>query len=276
MIKSNRSGGPKTSEGKSIASRNALKSGAYSKAITLPGEDEAEFQEIEDRLAEEFQTSGILEHALIADLASVIWKQIRLQRLEKSHLLNQLDRKPTAAELREVGLNPPSAADHFLNDPPTSDHLKAIAEGRFHVNLQAFLLAPNGVKAVSIIRDSDTMLFEWLLSYAEQAGLLAKTDRMRDMITKDLFVALKNHELTRLAWGMAEAAASVLWVLNNAEAIEEASQKVRDLRLLKFMQLEGAKRAQDDLARAFYRTLSELRKQIEWRQKSSLIDVTPG
>jgi hypothetical protein len=120
------------------------------------------------------------------------------------------------------------------------------------------------------------MLFEWLLSYAEQAGLLAKTERMRDMITKDLFIAHKDHELTRLAWGMAEAAASVLWVLNNAVAIEEASQKVRDLRLLKFMQLEGAKRAQDDLARAFYRTLSELRKQIEWRQKNSPIDVTPG
>lgn len=137
------------------------------------------------------------------------------------------------------------------------------------------MLSPDSVKAVSIIRDSDIMLFEWLLSYAERAGLLAKTERMRDIITKDLFVALKNHELTRLAWGMAEAAASVLWVLNNAEAIEEANHKVRDLRLLKFMQLEGAKRAQDDLARAFYRTLSELRKQIEWRQKNSPIDVTP-
>ena len=51
---------------------------------------------------------------------------------------------------------------------------------------------------------------------------------------------------------------------------------MRELRLLKFMQLEGVKRAQDDLARAFYRILSELRKQIEWRQKNSPIDVTPG
>jgi hypothetical protein len=117
------SGGPRTVEGKSITSRNALKTGAYSKTVILPGEDEAELQALEDRLAEEFHVSGILEHALIADLATVIWKQLRLRRLEKRHLLNQLDRRPTAAELREVGLNPPSASDHFLNDPPTSDHL---------------------------------------------------------------------------------------------------------------------------------------------------------
>jgi hypothetical protein len=108
------------------------------------------------------------------------------------------------------------------------------------------------VKAVSIIRENDTVLFEWLLAYAEQAGLLAKTERMRDMITKDIFVTRKDHELTPLASGMAEAAASVLRVLNNAVAIDDASQKVRELRLLKFMQMEGTKRAQDDLARGFY------------------------
>jgi len=34
-------------------------------------------------------------------------------------------------------------------------------------------------------------------------------------------------------------------------------------------------RAHDDLSRAFYRTLSELRRQQSWRQKISAIDVTP-
>jgi hypothetical protein len=60
--------------------------------------------------------------------------------------------------------------------------------------------------------------------------------------------------------GLTEAAVSILRVLDNAVAIEEATQKVRELRLLKFMQMEDIQRAQDDLSRSFYRTLAELRK----------------
>lgn len=41
------------------------------------------------------------------------------------------------------------------------------------------------------------------------------------------------------------------------------------------MQVNASKRTFDDLARDFYRTLSELRKQQEWRRKHTVIDVTP-
>ena len=275
MTASNRTGGPRTEEGKAITSKNALKTGAYSKAIVLPGEEESEFLELQKQLAEEFQVVGLLEQTLIADLAASIWKQLRLKQIEKNYLLTQLERRPTPLELREVGLNLPDAGDLMWNNPKMADHLRAVNEGRFEKNLEALLSSGKTVETLFEIREMDTMLFEWLLSYAERSGLLVKTELMRRAIAQAFFGDTKSPHLNQLASGIAQAAAAIVWLLKNQDDIDKSSQKVKDLRLLNFMQQEGVKRAQDDLSRGFYRTLSELRKQIEWRQKNSPIDVTP-
>jgi hypothetical protein len=150
-----------------------------------------------------FQVSGLLEQALIAELAAAIWKQLRLRRLEKHHLLTQLERRPSSAELREVSLNPCGSADLFLNDPQMANHLKAVIEGQFQANLEAFTLAPNAVKATSMIRGLDILLFEWLLAYAEQSGRLVKTEKMRNLIANEFFAAQNNpvvRDLRLWAW----------------------------------------------------------------------------
>jgi hypothetical protein len=84
-----------------------------------------------------------------------------------------------------------------------ADHLKAVIEGRFQDNLEAFTLAPNAVKATSIIREMDVLLFEWLLAYAEQSGRLVKTEKMRNMIANEFFAAQNNpvvRDLRLWAW----------------------------------------------------------------------------
>ena len=43
MARGKRTGGPKTEEGKSLASKNALKTGAYSALTVLPNENPEEF-----------------------------------------------------------------------------------------------------------------------------------------------------------------------------------------------------------------------------------------
>lgn len=67
----------------------------------------------------------------------------------------------------------------------------------------------------------------------------------------------------------------IVWVDDNQKQIELAQNKIRDRRLLDLMQVEGVKRAHDDLAKSFYRTLAELRKHQSWRRKNQEIDVTP-
>ena len=65
------------------------------------------------------------------------------------------------------------------------------------------------------------------------------------------------------------------FVGNNLAKIKAAVTNVKEKRLLDLIQVQGVMRAHDDLSRAFYRTLSELRRQQSWRQKIGVIDVTP-
>ena len=57
--------------------------------------------------------------------------------------------------------------------------------------------------------------------------------------------------------------------------IKAAVTNIKEKRLLELIQDQGVMSAHDDLSRAFYRTLSELRRQQSWRQKMGAIDVTP-
>jgi hypothetical protein len=73
LPKSKRSGGPRTVEGKAVAAMNALGTGAYSALIVLPGENEAEFLALEERLFADFQPGDLAESALVHEIAGLIW-----------------------------------------------------------------------------------------------------------------------------------------------------------------------------------------------------------
>jgi hypothetical protein len=51
-------------------------------------------------------------------------------------------------------------------------------------------------------------------------------------------------------------------------------KEIKEARLLSFMQESSIQRVHDDLDRAFYRTLSELRKHQHWRQERNTVDVS--
>jgi len=72
-----------------------------------------------------------------------------------------------------------------------------------------------------------------------------------------------------------EEAEQVCQVAKQLPAIKTAVTDLKERRLLELMKNQGVIRVHDDLSRAFYRTLSELRRQQTWRQKIGAIDVTP-
>ena len=67
----------------------------------------------------------------------------------------------------------------------------------------------------------------------------------------------------------------IQWVAEHLDQIKAAIASIKEKRLLDLMQDQGIVRAYDDLGRAFYRTLAELRRQQSWRQKTGIVDVTP-
>ena len=91
VAKSSRSGAPQTDEGKKIASQNALKTGAYSNTLILPGEDESVFRQIAGQFIRDFRPDNMVEIAMVRDLAVLAWKKIRLENLEQRVALARLN-----------------------------------------------------------------------------------------------------------------------------------------------------------------------------------------
>ena len=55
----------------------------------------------------------------------------------------------------------------------------------------------------------------------------------------------------------------------------DAYHRLRVSRLIASVASERNERAYDHLSRSFYKTLTELRKQQDWRRQQQVIDVTP-
>jgi hypothetical protein len=86
MSKDNRTGGPKTPQGKLIASRNSLKTGVYSKQQFLPGERPEDFEELKSMFMDDFKPIGVVEASLVQEITILAWKKLRLERVENQFL----------------------------------------------------------------------------------------------------------------------------------------------------------------------------------------------
>ncbi len=100
----NKSGGPKTPEGKAVASQNATKTGTYSSLVVLPSEDEAEFNALLDQFNRDFHPVDVIEMSLVNELATLTWKKLRLQKLEQSQLIMILESPIKIDELKAEGI----------------------------------------------------------------------------------------------------------------------------------------------------------------------------
>jgi hypothetical protein len=74
--------GPRTVEGKRQSSKNALKHGIFSKHLFLEGERRADFEKLHRGLQEDFQPEGTMEHVLIEQLATLVWRSRRVVAAE--------------------------------------------------------------------------------------------------------------------------------------------------------------------------------------------------
>lgn len=85
-----KSTGPRSTVGKAVVSRNALKHGLLSSHLIVAGESQEEFSELLRLLSDEFQPVGLVEHVLIERVGIAIWRQRRLVRAESAEVsLNQ-------------------------------------------------------------------------------------------------------------------------------------------------------------------------------------------
>ena len=71
--------GPKTADGKAICSMNALRHGLYAAALILPGEDQAQFDDLRGGLQDLYQPQNAHEQQLVDELAATKSKMLRAE-----------------------------------------------------------------------------------------------------------------------------------------------------------------------------------------------------
>lgn len=279
-----RSGGPQSTEGKLAVSKNALKTGAYSTALLLPGESKADFQELYESLLTELQAEGILESTLVRDLAVLTWKRLRVEQIEHRLILGKLEAPASPEELFEAGLPRRQefqlALTFFdrLNEENRAKFLgqKQVSEGLINPKTRAIF--------VDNLKQKSPKAYDRLVKWCSNRLDLDLTDnidvlRLR-MAEKAAAMTGDYAELitllgAKLGQRLLDEANALIYALDHLEQINAAEQQVKDQRLASLMFAEGPSRAKDDLSRNFYRTLKELRTQQLWRRQTQVIDVTP-
>jgi len=81
-LNSQKSTGPRTLEGKSSSSKNAIKHGLLSREVVLPDEDFDAFTQMSTAILEDMSPAGPLENAIAQLATAALWRLYRVRRIE--------------------------------------------------------------------------------------------------------------------------------------------------------------------------------------------------
>jgi hypothetical protein len=273
MAQSKRTGGPKTTAGKMASAQNAIKTGAYSSLIILPGESEKDFQELEEQFVRDFSPEDVVAATMVHNLTVLTWKKLRAQKIEHAGLLRTLTANFASSEYYKFNYNAAisdpgralasvdtmSQAEEeewklafgfckmFIKTIPTAQELKVLdqASPKLYKYLEAEAVINNSQDCAlwpaMNVKTSDGKVHPFIKFYCE-------------------YFIKENPDAYN--------------VISDIARLRLIVKEIKEARLLKFMQESSIQRVHDDLDRAFYRTLSELRKHQHWRQGRNTVDVT--
>src|SRR5580693_3358930 len=104
MTKSQQSStGPRSAEGKARSSMNALKSGIYSKSLTIPGENRADLDTLRDEYFQRYQPALPEQRDLVDILVRSTWTLRRLAVAEAQVWSYEMDRAFELDENSPIG-----------------------------------------------------------------------------------------------------------------------------------------------------------------------------
>ena len=276
LPKPQRSGGPQTAAGRQAVAGNALRTGAYAAQVVLPGEDPAHFQELEQQFLHDFAPADVAQSALVHQLAVIIWKKLRLDRIEHSNFLGFMHREFLQLELAPVAhLLPPVGALAWVNAMRHHSVAErdAIATAlQLAITLSAVPAGGYPPDTLDHIKAQAPRLYQHLqLHAAEFNQPIPESDWLTTEVCGD-----DAQDVVFLAHGCAsfcEVHDAGQWLLHHREEAEAAIRQLQEKRILMAMTQSGLNRIHDDLDRAFQRTLGELRRQQNWRRDRATVTV---
>lgn len=276
MPNSNRTGGPKTPEGKLISSGNSLKTGVYSKQQSLPGENPEDFDELKSMFMDDFKPVGVVEASLVHEITVLAWKKLRLERVENQYLYGVLNATPSAEEFFAAGLPRKEDIIWLLEDLSMMTEESVNNQKRYLAWVKEAEDKQLQQSDIDHLKEKDKELHAYLKELAHGSGKNSGGIQIR-------FIGWKGEEKEEPELSVNEVRSILKEVIHKAESViylsqcmnqvEEIKQLIRDRRLKNFMESAGPIRAYQDLSRAFFKVLAELRKQQEWRLKNGTLET---
>lgn len=286
MARGSKSGGPNTPKGKLVCSRNALKSGAYSKQQFLPGENPEDFDALELSFVDCLRPIGMVELTLVHEIALLVWKKKRLERVENQYLLGVLNSKPSVDEFFEAGLERNKHIANVLSNPFFTTQACVDSHRRYLKAIRQWQVLEVTQEVLAEIRTKDPDFYAYLVKGTmgepqHHNVVIFQDDKLGEvrLTVENSLPEIKPDEIispvdVRKAFGyLTEFSEAVLYVEENKERLEAYENLIRDRRLKVFMESSGTIRADQELSRSFYKLLAELRKQQEYRLRNHTLEL---
>lgn len=276
LPKRKRSGGPQTDAGKQASSLNALKTGAYSSLIVLPGESEEDFKALEEQFIHDFSPRDIAEAAMVRNLTVITWKKLRVEKLEHAGLIRLFNNNFELPEYFQIkydfqGHNRERVLG--LARITESDHIADWKVG-FKL-LHKFSRQGATEKELDQLQKDAALVYEFLLEEARELGVENRGHLAWSKLQVTNALNETNDFITKFSKKFISKYKEQEWVIEHFDMLKAMVVDIQESRLLKFIKSGSAQRVYDDLDRAFYKTLSELRRHQQWRRDMQAIDVTP-
>ena len=279
--KSKRSGGPKTSSGRLNASKNALKTGAYSSMIVLPGESEEEFEKLHQQFMNDFMPNDVAESAMVYELTGLTWKKLRLEKLEHAAFIRSINLNITIKDMASEGIEIDKYHEKHLKELNTLGKNKEIFELNRDCLNYLNKVSKGYISPQDILNLEKTMPFVYdSIIYITAEVLDIEKSEVDFSVLKDSMVHLPGKNKPEMLYKavfrrVKKIFESLVWVENNLDKVKAAVANIKEKKLLHTIQEQGLMRSNDDLSRSFFRVLNELRRHQSWRKDMNTVDIYP-
>lgn len=265
-----RSGGPSTSRGIALASQNSLKTGVYSSHVLLPGEDADAFEALLQDQMSDFRPRNSLEHALVQDIAVLMWKKHRIESIEHRTLRQEFQKLADALPLGAIFEDEevPVMLPAYLWDGLKLTTQQVANFREIVPQIEKWIEKRSGGKFDTVV-PPDSALFGFLNTKAMERGLTADELLAEGRSKRSPLFAVLDDILMQLH----DMALSYLYIASKKVVLGNVLLSGWTPIMRAVLYGDRNRRALEDTNRALYRTLTELRKLQIGRQYVDVRDL---
>lgn len=262
-----KSGGPKTLAGKTAASLNALRSGAYSSLMLLPNESKQDYQAFADALLADLQPETHLMQTLAMSVIDIVWRMKRLQYFESSVFQAGYNKPIDERELiNALGATYPDvmAAARRITDNALKNgvdyYLKQLED-----LVQLERANPGAWPQLSTLKSQHPFI------YACFQQLSGKENAFDQAVSQSIAKGLGASYWLELVKKVKDSLARQINDFSMYAKYERAVQQIRDQRIFRLLVEDAAARPRNDLSRALQRAMAEYHRERDRYRKESVV-----